>query len=139
MKKLLAGLGAAAFLLVVPFITLAADAATTTTTTTAPTTYNLSTMSAATGSVATGAGLSAVSDLPTIIGRIISVILGLLGILFLVLVVYAGFLYLTAQGVEENTKKAKKILSQAVTGIVIIVAAYAITKVVTDALSKISA
>lgn len=65
-------------------------------------------------------------DLTTTIGTIISTVLGLLGIIFLVLAVYAGFLWMTSQGSEEKTKKAKQILSTAVIGLVITLAAYAI-------------
>lgn len=64
--------------------------------------------------------------LTTTIGTIISTVLGLLGIIFLILAVYAGFLWMTSQGSEEKTKKAKQILSTAVIGLVITLAAYAI-------------
>jgi hypothetical protein len=84
------------------------------------------------------AGLGGASDVPTIVGRGINVLLGIVGIVFVVITVYAGFLYLTAQGEETNVKKAKKMLSQAVIGLVLIVGAYAITTVVVDALSAIS-
>jgi len=86
----------------------------------------------------TSAGLSNTWDLPTLIGRFISIALGILGLVFVVYVVYAGFLYLTAQGEETNVKKAKKMLSQAVIGLVLIVSAYAITNVVTDALTTVT-
>ena len=65
-------------------------------------------------------------DLTTTIGTIISTVLGLLGIIFLILAVYAGFLWMTSQGSEEKTKKARQILSTAVIGLVITLAAYAI-------------
>jgi hypothetical protein len=57
-----------------------------------------------------------------------------LGIVFLVLVVYAGFLYLTDQGAGEKAKKAMKLLTTAVIGIIIIVAAYAISNYVIGAM-----
>ena len=65
-------------------------------------------------------------DLTTTIGTVISTVLGLLGIIFLILAVYAGFLWMTSQGSEEKTKKAKQILSTAVIGLVITLAAFAI-------------
>lgn len=104
----------------------------------APTPYNLSTMGSGVTSAGDNAGLSAASDLPTIIGRVVSVMLGVLGLVFVILVVYAGFLYLTSNGEEKNVGKAKKLLTQAVIGLVIIVSAYAITFVVTDALTTIT-
>ncbi|OGL94722.1 hypothetical protein A2348_02270 [Candidatus Uhrbacteria bacterium RIFOXYB12_FULL_58_10] len=77
-------------------------------------------------------------DLPTIVGSAINVLLGVLGIVFVVLVVYAGFLYLTSNGEEGNVKKAKKLLTQSVIGLIIIVAAYAIASYVISALTAIS-
>ena len=64
--------------------------------------------------------------------------LGVLGILFVVLIVYAGILYLTSQGEDTNTKKAKKLLTQATMGLIIVVAAYAISNFVLAALTTIS-
>ncbi len=74
------------------------------------------------------------SDLPTLVGNIINGFLGILGVIFVVLIVYSGFLYMTASGDDTKVKKAKSILSQAVIGLVIIVAAYAISNFVIDVL-----
>ncbi|MFA4845830.1 MAG: pilin [Patescibacteria group bacterium] len=82
------------------------------------------------------AGTSA--TLPELIGNAINVLLSVLGIIFVVLVVYAGFLYLTAAGEDEKVKKAKKLLTQSVIGLVIIIAAYAISSYVIDALSEVA-
>jgi hypothetical protein len=81
-----------------------------------------------------GNTLSLQKDLPTIVGATINVLLGILGIVFVVLVVYSGFLYLTSQGEETNVKKAKKLLGQSIIGLFIIVAAYAISDYVIKAL-----
>lgn len=82
--------------------------------------------------------LNGATSLPTIIGKGVGVLLGVLGIAFVVMVVYAGFLYLTAQGEDANVKKAKKMMTQAVIGMVIVVSAYAISSYVIAALSRIS-
>jgi len=103
------------------------------------TTFDATTMGDAVGIAGDSAGLTGADDLPTMVGRTVSVLLGILGLLFVALVVYAGFLYLTSNGEEANVKKAKKMLTQAVIGLVLIVSAYAITLVVTDALSTITA
>lgn len=79
------------------------------------------------------------NSLPELIGNIIAVLLSVLGIVFVVLVVYAGFLYLTAAGDTEKVKKAKTLLTQSVLGLVIIVAAYAIAAFVIDALTEVTA
>jgi hypothetical protein len=78
--------------------------------------------------VATGlASSGSVTSLPLLIGNFINVFLGTLGIVFVGMVVYGGFLYLTDGGKEENIKKAKKMMGNAVIGMVICVAAYAIS------------
>ena len=60
------------------------------------------------------------------IGRVIKVVLGFVGTLFFALTVYAGYLWMTAQGNEDQVTKAKNILKMAVIGIIIVVAAYSI-------------
>jgi len=88
--------------------------------------------------IGNSAGVNSSQTLPMIVGSVISVLLGVLGIVFVVLVVYAGFLYLTSNGEEKNVGKAKKLLTQAIIGLIIIVSAYAISSYVIGALSQIS-
>lgn len=52
--------------------------------------------------------------------------LALIGTVFIVLIVYAGFLYMTAGGEEGNIEKAKKLLYNSVVGLIIILSAYSI-------------
>jgi uncharacterized membrane protein YwzB len=81
--------------------------------------------------IQTEAGVSSTSaNLPALVGSLINVLLSVLGIVFVILMVYAGFLYMTASGEEDKVKKAKKLISQAVIGLIIIVAAYAISNFV---------
>lgn len=75
-------------------------------------------------------------DVRFTITQIISVALGLLGIILLVLILYAGFLWMTAAGEEDKIKKAKDILSAAIIGLAIILSAYAITRFVSYNLSQ---
>jgi len=74
-----------------------------------------------------GAEPSVGSSLPGIIQAVISALLGLLGIIFLVLIIYAGYNWMTAQGDEDKVKLAKDTLTRAVIGLVVITLAYAIT------------
>lgn len=67
------------------------------------------------------------SSMTGIISTVVKAFLGLLGIIFLVLIIYAGFEWMTAQGDEEKVTKAKDTLSRAVIGLIIITAAYSIT------------
>lgn len=61
-----------------------------------------------------------------IIARVIRVALTLVGIIFVVLIIYAGFLYLLARGEAEPVNKAKKIFQQSIIGLIIIFSAYSI-------------
>lgn len=64
------------------------------------------------------------------VGGIIRGVLTFVGVIFLVLTVYAGFLWMTASGSEDKITQAKKILSSSVIGLVIVTAAYGITALV---------
>ncbi len=61
------------------------------------------------------------------LGTVVQAALSLVGIIFLSLTVYAGFLWMTASGEEEQVKKAKTILRQSIIGLIITVGAYSIT------------
>ena len=65
--------------------------------------------------------------LATIIQYVISGFLSLLGIIFIVLIIYAGFNWMTAQGDETKTKKAVGLIRDAIIGLGITIAANIIT------------
>lgn len=67
------------------------------------------------------------NTMPKIVQYVISSFLGLLGIIFIVLIIYAGYNWMTARGDEQKVTMAKESLSRAVIGLIIIVAAYSIT------------
>ncbi len=69
------------------------------------------------------------------VGKLINVFLGLLGIIFLILVIYAGFLWMTAGGDDKKVATAKNILISAVVGLVVLLSAYAISNFVIDQLT----
>lgn len=71
-----------------------------------------------------------------IVANIIKILLGFLGTIAVVLIIYAGFLWMTAGGKPDNIKKAKDIMSAAIVGLVIILISYGITVFITNALSK---
>ncbi len=73
---------------------------------------------------------STTTELPEVIGKVISVALSMLGVLFLILTIYAGFLWMTAAGDDKKIQTAKNILSAAVVGLVLILTAYTITNFV---------
>lgn len=59
-------------------------------------------------------------------GIIVNAFLSLLGIIFIILVIYAGYNWMTAGGDEEKIRKAKDTLWRAIIGLIITVGAYAI-------------
>ncbi|MDD4271589.1 MAG: Ig-like domain-containing protein [Patescibacteria group bacterium] len=81
-----------------------------------------------------GTGLSNTQDIRIIIAKIIRVIIGFLGIIALGLIIYAGWLWMTSQGNEEKVEQAKKVLTNAVIGLIIIVASFAIVSFVLNSL-----
>ncbi|QQG52393.1 MAG: hypothetical protein HY931_03655 [Candidatus Falkowbacteria bacterium] len=59
--------------------------------------------------------------------QIIKVVLGLLSIVFLILIIMAGFKWMTAGGNEDQIKKSTATIKAAVIGLVVVLAAYTIT------------
>jgi len=66
--------------------------------------------------------------------NIVQVVLGFVGILFMVLIIYGGFQWMTASssGEKDAINNAKKTLTTAVVGLIIIIAAYSITYYITS-------
>lgn len=81
------------------------------------------------GSIATGSGYEKADSLSLSqqIGKYIRVALSLTGTIFLVLTVYAGFLWMTASGNEDQVTEAKGIITRASIGLLITLAAFSIT------------
>ncbi|MFZ2189300.1 MAG: pilin [Candidatus Magasanikiibacteriota bacterium] len=71
-----------------------------------------------------------------VVARIINAILGILGILSVCIVIYAGFKWMMSGGNEEEITSARKMLFAAVAGLVIILSAYSISRFVTTQLYK---
>ncbi len=89
--------------------------------------------------VAPAAGITNTSrTLPEIVGSIINVVLGFLGVLLLVYILYAGFLWMTAGGDSKKVDEAKAMLKNAVIGLVIITAAFAISSFVLGSLITVT-
>jgi cbb3-type cytochrome oxidase subunit 3 len=73
------------------------------------------------------AQLGAGQFLSTKVGQIVGAILSFIGVILLILVIYAGILWMTAAGNEKKTEQAKDILVSAIIGLIIVLSAYAIT------------
>jgi hypothetical protein len=75
-----------------------------------------------------GAGFNvAQRSVDPIIGNIITIILSFLGVIFLILMLYGGYMWMTAAGSEEKVKRAQQLIQAAVIGLAVVVGAYAIT------------
>lgn len=74
------------------------------------------------------AGLNTTGGLPQILGNIIGAFLGILGTVFLVIIIIAGIRWMTSSGNEEQVTKSKNMIIAAFLGIVVIFLSYAIVK-----------
>ena len=66
------------------------------------------------------------ADLKATITNIISWILGIVSLVAVVMIIIGGLQWMTSAGNEEKVEKAKKTISSAVVGIVIVILAWAI-------------
>ena len=73
---------------------------------------------------------------PEIVGNIINAALSLIGVLLLVYLIYAGFLWMTAGGDTEKVKKATAMIRNSIVGILIITLSFVLANAVLDALMQ---
>jgi len=76
------------------------------------------------------------TSLPGAIGKVVGVILSLVGVAFLILMIYGGFIWMLARGNDQEVVKAKDLIQSAIIGLVIVLAAYAITAYIGSNLFK---
>ncbi len=69
-----------------------------------------------------------VSDVSSIVAKIIRIFLGILGALSLVMFIYGGFLMLASAGKADSIKKGQQTLIWAALGILVVFASYVILK-----------
>jgi predicted RND superfamily exporter protein len=72
----------------------------------------------------------------TAISQVIGIVLSFLGVIFLVLTIVAGYQWMTAGGNQEQVQQAQQKLKNSVIGLIIVLAAYAITVLVTTILTN---
>lgn len=65
-----------------------------------------------------------------IVANVLGLALSFLGVIFFLIIIIAGLVWMTAMGSPEKAEKAKDMLEAAVVGLVIVLGAYAITKFV---------
>lgn len=78
------------------------------------------------------------ADLKDTVINIIQWVLGLLGLIAVIMILYGGFMWMTAGGNEEKVASAKKIISAAVIGLIIILLAWAIVIFVANTTANVS-
>lgn len=71
-------------------------------------------------------------SIPKVLGNLVSIALSLVGVYFFILILYAGFTWMTAAGSQEKVGAAKSRLQSAVIGLVIVLSAYTITSFIFD-------
>lgn len=75
-------------------------------------------------------GLSQNTDLRQYIKNVVNFALGFLGIIAVIVVIYGGFMYVTAAGNEDQAGKGKKAVTYAVIGILIILSSFALVNTI---------
>ncbi len=70
------------------------------------------------------------ADLKETVLNIITFVLGLLGLIAVIMILYGGFVWLTAGGNEDKVGSAKKIISAAIVGLIVILLSWAIVNFV---------
>jgi len=60
------------------------------------------------------------------IGLLVNIVLGLLGVIFTILIIYSGYTWMTAGGNEDKVSKASTTIKVAIIGLLIVIGAFAI-------------
>ena len=71
-------------------------------------------------------------DIRSFLAGFVQTTLGMVGIIFFLIMLYGGFLWLTAGGNDENVSRARKILGHGVVGFIVTLGAMIIVRFVAD-------
>ena len=66
------------------------------------------------------------TSLVTILGSVINIVLSLIGVIFVILIIYGGWLWGTSRGNEEQVTKAEGLIRSAVIGVIVVFSAFVI-------------
>jgi len=89
-----------------------------------------------TGVAGTGAGINTLSTVGSVLAIVIKAFFSVMGIVFLILILHAGYKWMNANGAEKDVDEAKDSIKRAVIGLAVMIAAYAITAFVFAQLDK---
>lgn len=67
-------------------------------------------------------------------GNIINALLSMSGVIFILLMVYGGYLWMTGRDDTKQVEDAKKVIRAAIIGILIVVASYGISRFIIESL-----
>ena len=82
------------------------------------------------GTAASDTGLQGRPGISQTVGTVITAIIGFVGIIFLVLIIAGGLMWMTAGGAEEKIGKATKLMVNSTIGIILVMLSYAIVNFV---------
>ena len=75
-------------------------------------------------------------DIRVMMSAIINQVIAYMGIVFVVIILYAGFLYLFSMGDEVKTKKARDTITGGIIGLVLIFTSYSIASFVISSIQE---
>lgn len=78
------------------------------------------------------------TDVRVVAGQVIKIFLGFLGFIFFILVLWAGFKWMTSLGNTEKVSEAKRQLSAAIIGLTICLMSYGIASYITRCFYEVS-
>ena len=81
-----------------------------------------------------GGPIPELSTASQVILRVIEILLAIAGLVAVIFLIVGGFRYITAGGNEETAEGAKKTLVNAIIGVVIVILAFVIVRVISNAL-----
>ena len=87
----------------------------------------------------TEAGYGGTTDLPTVIGRIVKIVISLLGLVAAVIIIVGGFKWMTSAGAEEKITEARKLMINGLIGLILVILAYAIATFIISQLGGVAA
>jgi len=79
-------------------------------------------------------GLPNDTSISGFIMKIINIALAVAGLIAVLFLIIGGFRYITSAGNEETAEQAKKIITNAIIGIVVIILSFVIVRVISNAL-----
>ena len=88
------------------------------------------------GGTGLGGGVGSESTITGFILRVINIGLALAGLIAVFFLILGGFRYITSMGNEEAAGQAKKIILNAIIGIVIVILSFVIVRVISNALAR---